>query len=143
MACPYFIPTERIELGWQHPERLPLGAGWSGVCGAPGQMLARPNDEEMREGCNLGHARCHRLPSERAADSVRFVAKEGDSRRILLSYVFERGCLPAGQGLLEYDMESECWLQACLDEKLQRQAECFLSVWRSYRDQARGASSSS
>ena len=31
MACPYFMPVEKLENGtWPHPSRLPLGSGWRG-----------------------------------------------------------------------------------------------------------------
>lgn len=129
MACPFFIPTERLDGVFHFPDRLPLPPGFRGVCGAPGQMLARPSDEELVEHCNLGHAACSRLPKERHADAVRFVAR-AENRKISLRYVYELGCRPAGGGLLEYDEREERWLTACDDEKLQRQAECFLKSWR-------------
>src|SRR5690242_6568818 len=118
MACPFFIPTERLEGGWSFPDRLPLAAGFSGVCGAPGQMLVRPSEEELRDHCNLGHAACSRLPNERSADSVRFVAKSSEGTRISVRYIFERECRPAGGGMLEYDDREQRWLTPIADEKL-------------------------
>ena len=129
MACPFFIPTERLDGVFAFPDRLPLAAGYSGVCGAPGQMLVRPADEELREHCNLGHASCARLPLERAADSVRFIAKI-EKHMVTLQYVFEKGCRPAGSGTLVYDERQQRWMSEIADEKLQRQAESYLRAWR-------------
>ena len=128
MACPFFIPTERID-GFKFPDRLPLAAGFSGVCGAPGQMLAKPSDEELREQCNLGHAHCGRLPAERVADSVRFSAR-AERHTVTVRFVFEKGCRPAGGGVMVYDEREQRWMTTIDDEKLQRQAECFLQAWR-------------
>lgn len=130
MACPFFIPTERLDGVFTFPDRLPLGAGWHGVCGAPGQMLARPTEEELREQCNLGHACCSRLPEDRSADSVRFSARIAEGHTITVRYVFERGCRPAGGGQLEYDEREQRWRTPLNDETLQRQADCFVQAWR-------------
>ena len=130
MACPFFIPTERLEGEFKFPERLPLGAGFRGVCGAPGQMLASPTDEELHSHCNLGHASCARLPQHRTADAIRFSARTVESQRISVRYVFEMQCRPAGGGTLEYDERERRWISAIADEKLQRQADCFLQAWR-------------
>ena len=74
MACPFFMPTSKLEDGgWLHPSRLPLGGGWTGHCSAPGHEGAEPTNQELRELCNLGYAAsCPRLPKERAYDAVRF-----------------------------------------------------------------------
>lgn len=130
MACPFFIPTERLEGAWKFPDRLPLAPGFSGVCGAPGQMLARPTDEQLRDHCNLGHASCSRLPAKRHADSVRFSAKVVERHKISVRYVYEVECWPAGGGALEYDDREQRWTTPIEDLNLQRQAECFLRTWR-------------
>src|SRR3954453_4877171 len=83
MPCPYFIPTTRFDdAGFLHPARLPLGAGYRGMCGAPGHDGAIPTDEQLKQGGNLGYPRnCSRLPQEREADAVRFsVLREHDGR---------------------------------------------------------------
>ena len=56
MACPYFIPAE-IHQGelWPHRERLPLGDGFSGRCGAQ-PPHGSCDDENLRLHCNLGYA---------------------------------------------------------------------------------------
>jgi hypothetical protein len=77
VACPFFMPVEKLEDGnWLHASRLPLGCGWTGHCTAPGHENAAPSPEELRDFCNLGYAEnCGRLPRERAWDSVRFGAR--------------------------------------------------------------------
>jgi hypothetical protein len=142
MACPFFIPTERLDGVWKFPDRLPLAAGFSGVCGAPEQILSRPTEEELRDHCNLGHASCSRLPKERHADSVRFSAKASLGQRIAVRYVYELECRPAGCGVLEYDERELRWITAIEDEKLARQAECFLRSWRSRQRPAAAAAHS-
>ncbi len=131
MACPFFIPTEHLEGAWNFPDRLPLAAGFSGICGAPGQMLVRPTDDELHHHCNLGHATCSRLPQDRHADAVRFSAKATGNLTIFVRYVFELRCRPAGGGTLEYDERAQRWTTVIEDEKLHRQADCFLRAWRS------------
>ena len=142
MACPFFIPTERLHGVFAFPDRLPLAAGYSGMCGAPGQMLAKPTDDELREHCNLGHASCARLPQERVADSVRFVARDGGHHRVSIRYVYETGCRPAGGGVLEWDDREQRWLTAVEDERLLRQAECYLKSWRTRQRPAAAAAHS-
>ena len=63
MACPFFMPVEKLENGaWPHPARLPLGGGWSGRCTAPGHEGEIPTQSALEEFCNLGYAaRCGRL----------------------------------------------------------------------------------
>lgn len=94
-------------------------------------MLVRPEDHELRDHCNLGHAACSRLPEQRTADAIRFSARSAERYRIHVRYVYEKDCRPAGGGTLEYDEREHRWLTAIDDEKLQRQAECFLQTWRS------------
>ena len=66
LACPFFMPVQKLDGAWLHPSRLPLGAGWDGHCSAPGHEGARPSDQELQEFCNLGYAaKCSRLPAER------------------------------------------------------------------------------
>jgi len=77
VACPYFIPAQvhPREL-WPHRERLPLGDGFAGRCGA---QVSQPlcDDVALRLHCNLGYAEvasspCVHLPSRRHFDAVRF-----------------------------------------------------------------------
>jgi hypothetical protein len=138
VACPFFMPVERLENGsWLHVARLPLGCGWSGHCTAPGHDGEVPSQDELQELCNLGYAEgCVRLPQERAWDSVRFAArtvcserKSGTSQRIQVRYVCERGHRPAEHGMLEFHVEQARWQQVHRDERVQRMAECFLASY--------------
>src|ERR1035437_2030685 len=75
VVCPFFMPEQRFESDWPFPQRLPLGAGWAGTCTAAGHEGARPSDEELKSGCNLGYANaCSRLPAARHADASDIVS---------------------------------------------------------------------
>ena len=56
MACPYFMPDRRLDGDWPFPQRLPLGAGWSGTCTAMAGEV-RPTEQELKTGCNMGYAK--------------------------------------------------------------------------------------
>ncbi len=134
MACPFFMPEQRFDSDWPFPQRLPLGAGWTGTCTAPGHEGARPSDEELRSACNLGYAdSCSRLPPERHADAVRF-ALGGERDGILrVLFVCERDYLPAGHGELLYQTAEASWLRPHADRRVQKMAECYVQAQRSRR----------
>lgn len=146
MACPYFMPLERLENGsWPHPARLPLGCGWTGHCTAPGHEGKLPAQDVLEAFCNLGYASgCDWAPRERAWDSVRFAVvappgagkgrDKGDSdgrlpRVLCVNYVCERDHRPIVHGELEFDLRQESWLQRHQDPRVQRMAECFLESY--------------
>ena len=135
MACPFFLPIEKLAGGtWLHAGRLPLGCGWSGYCTAPGHEGETPAQEELQSFCNLGYAEgCGRLPRERMWDSVRFAARtissDGNNGRIRVRYICERGHLPAEHGTLEFDAAEARWKQTHHDSRVQRMAECFLESY--------------
>jgi hypothetical protein len=131
MACPYFHPQTRIEASlWPHPPRLPLGDGWSGHCTAPGHEGARPSDEELKDGCNLGYARnCSRLPRERSCDAVRFSLARDRERKLTVQFVCEIAHAPAAHGMLEFDAAAQSWSSQHADPRIQRMAECFLQAY--------------
>lgn len=148
LACPYFMPVSKLENGnWPHPARLPLGCGWTGHCTAPGHEQAIPSQEVLQAFCNLGCAgSCGWAPAERHWDAVRFaiISPASSSRdtpapditpaRILrLTYVYERGNRPAGQGNLEFDLATTTWLRRHDDARIQKMAECFLESYLSKR----------
>lgn len=128
------MPMEKLENGaWLHAGRLPLGCGWSGQCTAPGHEGESPSQGELHEFCNLGYAEgCGRLPLERTWDSIRFGARSlgsgenGRGGRIQITYVCERGYLPAEHGVLEFDGLDLGCESPHRDSRLQRMAECFL-----------------
>jgi len=135
MPCPYFIPTERFDdAGFVHPARLPLGAGYRGLCGAPGHDGALPTDEQLTQGCNLGYARnCSRLPQERDADAVRFSIQRDRDGQIAIGYVAERNYLPGQHGNLLFDSGLGRWLNLHPVARVQALAECFLQSYLSRR----------
>jgi hypothetical protein len=134
VACPFFMPEQRFDSDWPFPQRLPLGAGWTGTCTAPGHEGARPTDEELKSGCNLGYAKtCSRLPAERHADAVRFVLGEERDGILRVLFVCERDYLPAGHGELLYKTANASWLHSHPDPRVQRMAECYVQTQRTRR----------
>ena len=138
MACPFFLPMEKLENGtWLHASRLPLGCGWSGQCAAPGHEGEIPSAEELRDFCNLGYAEsCGRLPAEREWDAVRFGArtvfndgKSASGGSIQVRYVCERGHCPVEHGVLDFDPVRLQWINPHRDNRVQRMAECFVAAY--------------
>lgn len=136
MACPFFLPTRKLEDGgWLHPSRLPLGAGWHGQCGAPGHEGAEPTSDELHRFCNLGYAwGCPHLPKERTADAVRFCVSRDAGTQLLLQFVCEFDHRPASHGTLEYDLSLRRWMGIHADPRIQRMAECYLEAYLSRRN---------
>jgi hypothetical protein len=121
------MPEQRLYSDWPFPQRLPLGAGWSGTCTAPGHDGSQPGEEELKSCCNLGYAKqCNRFPKERHADAVRFAIGEERDGLLHVLFVCERDYLPAGHGELLYDRSQQIWLHAHEDARIQRMAECYL-----------------
>lgn len=143
MACPFFMPTERLEDGgWLHPSRLPLGGGWSGHCCAAGHEGAAPASDELREFCNLGYAlNCPRLPRERAVDALRFSIVRDRGAQLTVMFVNEMGHRPAGHGTLEYDLAQKRWISSHPDPRTQKMAECYLESYLLRRPQPSGVGS--
>ena len=129
MACPFFVPTQRLEEGtWAHPSRLPLGACWSGRCSAPGHEAAELSPAELSE-CNLGYARCVRLPRDRSWDAIRFAVTRDRGLSISLRFVCETAHRPAAHGLLEYSLSTRRWTGLHPDPRIQNLAECYLQSY--------------
>ena len=133
MACPYFMPNERLlEGAWIHPARLPLGSGWTGQCTAPGHEGVTPEAETLHQNCTLGYASgCQRLPSQRDADAVRFSVLRENESRVSVVYVFERNHEPAGHGNLEFRVQDRTCVNPHEDARIQKMAECYLESWLS------------
>lgn len=131
MPCPYFVPLEQHDAGsWQHPSRLPLGAGFSGRCSAPGYDGAQPSDDELRELCNMGYAAsCRRLPQERSCDAVRFSVLRESISQLSIWFVCEKAHLPTAHGTLQYDVTAGRWLSAHSDFRIQKLADCYVQVY--------------
>lgn len=142
MACPYFMPLQKLENGnWPHPSRLPLGAGWCGQCTAPGHEGEVPAQDILEAFCNLGYADCCAwAPRERVWDAVRFAVAPPDGKHaekasappasvLRLRFVCERNHLPVAHGDLEFDLPSASWLRMHADPRIQKMAECFLQSY--------------
>lgn len=134
MACPYFEPREIVTEGWwQHPGRLPLGAGWRGSCCATADKPV-PSDDTLRDLCNLGYARaCERLAHDRDWDAIRFSVASESSQQVSFCYVCELGHAPKESGKLTYDLSMQVWLNAGADPRVQRLADAYLAVYKSRR----------
>ncbi len=131
LACPFFMPTQKLQgNAFLHPARLPLGAGWSGHCCAPGHEGAEPSDDELRELCNLGYAAaCSRLPAQRSCDAVRFSIVQNRGAHLLLCFVCESEHRPAEHGELEYNASLGQWTSSHHDPRIQKMAECYLESY--------------
>jgi hypothetical protein len=140
VACPFFMPEQRFDSDWPFPQRLPLGAGWTGMCTAPGHEGVHPSDEEMKSGCNIGYAKtCMRLPPERHADAVHFALCEERDGILHMLFVCERDYLPVDYGELLYETANTSWLHSHPDPRVQRMAECYLQAQRTRRPNLRRA----
>ena len=138
LACPYFMPTARLENGgWPHPARLPLGCGWHGHCTAPGHEGESPSQDVVEAFCNLGYASgCAWAPQTRGWDAVRFSVSTPEERsadvpaRVLrLLYVCERDHRPVAHGDLLIDLANGVWQRGHEDSRIQKMAECFLDSY--------------
>jgi hypothetical protein len=144
LACPYFMPVEKLQGNWPHPARLPLGCGWSGHCTAPGHEGETPPQHVLEAFCNLGYASsCAWSPSPRDWDAIRFAVSapvestqkgrpgsENTAARVLrLVYVCERDHQPVAHGELIFDLASGTWLCRHSDNRVQKMAECFLEEY--------------
>jgi hypothetical protein len=136
------MPIEKLEGGaWLHPARLPLGAGWSGHCAAPGHEGTVPAQDVLHDFCNLGYAtKCNWLPQQRAWDAVRFAvtaepntvsvnADRVPGRVLRLRYICERDHRPIEHGTLEFDVQQATWIVRHNDTRVQKMAECFLESY--------------
>ena len=136
LACPFFVPTTRLDGGFIHPSRLPLGAGWRGHCSAPGHEGAEPEDDHLRQLCNLGYSSaCSRLPTERSCDAVRFGVAHDRGSQLAIWFVCESAHRPGAHGTLEYDLASQRWVSSHSDARIQKMAECYLESYLLRRTQ--------
>ncbi len=131
LACPFFVPQQILDGGpWQHPSRLPLGAGWHGHCCASGQDLA-PTDTAIRDLCNLGYAAaCPHLPAQRDWDAIRFSVARAGVEQVTLNYVCEAAHAPVEHGKLSFDVVRRIWLNPHPDPRVRRLAACYLQTYR-------------
>lgn len=133
MPCVYFSPRAPADWSGSYP-RLPLGEAWDGRCAAPsphGEVEFAPQGALLFEVCNTGQGRCRcaRFPKDAARDSVRFHVVEDSGDRLLIRYVFQNDCWPAGHGLIEFFADGEEMRSQCDDPLLNSQASAFVSTW--------------
>ena len=122
------MPDRRLEGDWPFPQRLPLGAGWSGTCTASHSDV-QPSEHELKTGCNLGYAKgCARLPQDRVADAVRFAKGDERGGLVHIRFAFERDYLPAGHGELIYVTSTHQWQTTDGNACLVRMAECYIEA---------------
>ena len=132
MACPYFLPARRLDLGaWVRSPRLPLGDPYAGACHARPGDIVEPNETRQRELCNCGYARgrCDRFPGDSAADAVRFSITGDDAGLVRLVYIVEKDHAPAEHGALEYAVDEARLDGPHISELLARQAGAFLESY--------------
>jgi len=129
MACPYFLPANavparcgriRCACPWATADRKVRRARHEG---------AQPTDTELKDGCNLGYARCRRLPQQRPCDAVRFVLARDRDHTLDIQYVCEIGHAPGAHGMLEFDTGAARWTVSHPDPRLQKLAECYLDSY--------------
>lgn len=125
------MPTERfLEGTWLHPSRLPLGAGWSGICCSPSRLDKEISTDHLQNFCNMGYATgCSNLPQERLYDSVRFAIAQDRGDIIFLQYSCEKDHRPAAHGKLEYHCAAALWISIHSDSRIQKMAECYLQSY--------------
>ena len=132
MACPFFVPSRRLEItGWLHPPRLPLGDPFGGACHAHPAEIVEPPEAQQRELCNCGYARtrCDRFPSGSAPDAVRFSVTDDTAVRLSVVYVVEKDHAPTEFGTLEYLIADAHLDGPPISDVLTQQARAFLESY--------------
>ena len=115
------MPAQRTSIAaLPHPERLPLGAAYSGHCTAANFVPSAA----MLHDCNLGYANCAHLPADRASDAVRFSIRRDPRGLLAIHYLCEAAHAPVAHGVLIFDPASSAWRERHDDARLQRMAEC-------------------
>jgi len=130
MACPYFLPVERVPqaTGKRMPP-APLGDTWSGMCHAA-QGDWHPDPQTVQQLCNFGYARarCARVPPD-GPDSARFAVSSDHDGLIRISWVMEKDHLPFAHGQLEYAPDGGPAGAGHPDACLARQAQAYVSSY--------------
>jgi hypothetical protein len=136
VACPFFVPSRRLEIaGWIRPPRLPLGDPFGGACHAQPADIVEPPESRQRELCNCGYARgrCDRFPGTSPADAVRFSVTGDTLARLSMVYVVEKDHAPAEHGVLEYVVGDARLEGPPVSDVLMHQARAFLESYLSRR----------
>ena len=141
MACPFFVPSRRLEIaGWVRPPRFPLGDPFGGACHAQPAEIVEPPEARQRELCNCGYARgrCDRFPGDSAGDAVRFSVTEDIASKVSVVYIVEKDHAPAEHGTLEYLIEDARLDGPPISDILVQQALAFLESYLDRRAGKRG-----
>jgi hypothetical protein len=102
-----------------------------------------PNDEELKQSCNLGYARnCSRLPKERDCDAVRFSVLRDRDGQVSICYVAELNYLPEEHGNLHYEVGDARWRASHPNVRVQTLAEAFLKAYLSRREESKNSPAS-
>jgi hypothetical protein len=128
MACPFFYPTERFpESAWRKHPRLPLGDPYSGVCRVDPARDWTPDQNTLRECCNLGYARrrCPRFPRGGGPDALRFSVVDDEEGTLRIFYVAEQEHSPVEHGTIEYAVATNRFLNGDTSETFQKQARAY------------------
>ncbi len=109
------------------PPRLPLGDFYDGECRASAETYA-PTGDAIRTFCSNGYGRgdCDRFPQGSPVDAVRFHIADTKPDTWRVQFILEKGCWPAGDGVLEYSKRDRQFLGSHSDAIVQKQAEVFV-----------------
>jgi len=103
-----------------------------------------PSPDELHQFCNLGYAKCGRIPASRFSDAVRFGVAQDRGTEIVLKYALEKGHVPVTHGSLICDLLTGNWSPSHPDPRIQKMAQCFLQSYLQRRPfQTLAASTSS
>ena len=132
MACPFFVPSRRLEIsGWVRPPRFPLGDPFGGSCHAVPADIIEPPEARQRELCNCGYprGRCDRFPGDSLADAVRFSVTDDTPGTVSMVYVIETNHAPIEYGTLLYEIDGARLDGTGLSDTLMQQARAFLESY--------------
>jgi len=139
MACPYFVPTEKIAEAVDGCRvRPPLGALYKGFCAAGEEKIEPPDAETLDRRCNFGYARpvCGHFPADPGPDAVRFSVTKDDGRRVRMLFSMERDHRPFRNGRIEFDRDGDSWTGVETDTILYDQAQAYLRSYLSWRSRS-------
>jgi len=131
MACPFFHPTEPVETPGSGTRRqVPLGDTYDGECRASAPAC-HPNDEELKNWCNLGYVRewCPRFLQSARVDAARFTVSGDRQDTIVITYVLEGDHRPLEHGRLEYGVAHDRFRNPPADPNVHQQALAYVRAY--------------
>lgn len=132
MACPFFMPQDRLDdRDWKHAPRMPLGDTYGGVCHSDPAHGFDPPETAQRGLCNYGYARglCDRFPRDGSADAIRFSVSGDENGRLRLVYIVEKDHAPADHGTVESRLEEIPSIRVGENDLWSRQARVYLESY--------------